>query len=160
MTKNKGKQPEQTPAEQFEQYLRERHKRQTVERRAILEAVIGLAGRFTADAVTELMSAGPCPVAKPTVYSTLELLVDCGILRRRSINRGAFSYETATDKPDFRIDLVCSVCGKVRTRHDADMARYLSTRRQPGFTPTDYTLQIYGICRSCNKTRHITSNKK
>ncbi len=144
----------------FEQYLREHHKRQTVERRAILEAVADLSGRFTAEEVTNLMAAGPYPMTKPTVYATLELLVDCGILQRRSINRGAFTYEAASEKPGFRIDLICSSCGKIKTRTDADMARYLSARRQPGFTPKDFTLQIYGTCRACSKTRHNTSNKK
>ena len=160
MTKIKGKQAEQSPQARFEQYLRERHKRRTVERRAILEAVIGLTGRFTAEEVAGLMAAGTFPVAMPTVYATLELLVDCGILRRRSVNRGAFTYETAAESAPFRIDLICSSCGKVKTRHDADMARYLSARRQPGFTPTDFTLQIYGICRACSKSRNRSSSKK
>lgn len=160
MTKTKGKQPDQSPAALFEQYLREHRKRQTVERRAILEAVAGLDGSFTADGVAALMAVGACRVARPTVYATLELLVDCGILRRRSVNRGAFTYETAADRPDFRIDLICSSCGKIRTRHDADMARYILARRQPGFTPADYSLQIYGLCRACGKSRNRSSAKK
>lgn len=82
-----------TARERFDLYLRSNHKRRTVERFAIMDRVLRAPGHVSAEELCKLMKDDGYPVSAATVYSTLELLVDCGLLVRQRFNDKASLYE-------------------------------------------------------------------
>lgn len=151
----KATQPEQTLQSRFEEYLAERGMRRTVERAAILETARGLGNGFTAERLANAMEQGKCHVAMPTVYATLQLLTDCGILRRFHTGSGAAMYEWTLAAGVHHIHLVCTGCGKVKRLRDVELARSIRGRTFAGFTPSDFALNIYGLCKRCARlARH------
>ncbi len=143
----------------LEEYLRSHGKRCTPERFMILDSAQGMTGHFTAESLCERLLSEGKRVAVATVYSTLQLLVDCGLVRRLRINDGqATLYETAQGN---HLHLICNRCGKIKDVRDTVLAELLSNRRFTAFTPTGYCLSVYGVCSACaRKGRKGSSQAK
>src|SRR5689334_20774011 len=80
-----------------------------------------------------------------TIYSTLELLEDLGLVRRVSTLDGAAVYDSRTDPHGHA---VCRRCGRLFDI-DAGEARTAAPR---GFTVEQATVQLIGVCASCRRS--------
>lgn len=79
--------------------LREQGYRVTGARRAILEALVGSRGHVSADELAALVNERAPRVGRMTVYRTLELLQQLGLVRAIYLGSGAAHYvllETGT----------------------------------------------------------------
>lgn len=141
--------------EKFKTYLETNNLRKTPERFALLEKAMSLPGHFGVEELYEVMDNEGFHVSKATIYSTLELLVDCGLLNRHLFGSRKTCYEVAKMN---HFHLVCSVCGKVREIEDNDLAGLTSAIDLDGFRPAYYSTMIYGTCRECQKDKE-TRNK-
>ena len=106
-------------AEMLAEYLRRSGRRCTQERFIILACVGAMAGHFTADDVSARLSADNIPVATGTIYSTLQLLVECGLVSRQRIDDGAVRYEFASGGE--HLHLHCTRCGKIKDVRDPEL---------------------------------------
>ena len=136
-----------SPREKFRQYLLERNLRKTPERFALLDKAISLTGHFGADALYDSMEASGYHVSRATVYSTLELLVDCGLLNRHLFARKTF-YEVAVGS---HFHLVCNACGKIREIEEEQLS-HIAAMDLDGFNPTYCSTMVYGLCCECSKS--------
>lgn len=151
-----------TAAEQFDLYLRSHNKRRTAERFAILERVLAIQGHFSADTVGQTMRADGFPVSTATVYSTLELLSECGLVVRQRFAGSTTLYERASASSGTHHHLVCTCCGKIQEVREPAVGQLIVSTRFARFTPTYYTLNIYGVCARCaraNKSRKKQTHK-
>lgn len=135
-----------SPREKFKQYLTDCHLRKTPERFAILEKAITLPGHFGVDMLYDCMDSSGYHVSRATVYSTLNLLVDCGLLNRHIFGLRKTLYEVAVGS---HLHLVCSSCGKIREIEEDDNAERLDHVELGDFTPTYSSTTIYGFCGDC-----------
>lgn len=133
-------------------YLRHRGMRRTPERFAILEKVYETNSHFFADSLNTLLEADGYHVSMATIYSTLHLLADAGLVRQHRFADQPTQYErVALGTPQSHYHLVCSLCGKVREVRDDQLAQQLMTRRQTTFHPEYCMIYVYGQCGSCQK---------
>jgi Fur family ferric uptake transcriptional regulator len=122
--------------------LRARGLRMTPQREQVLAAVRGL-GHATPDQISETVPG----VDVATVYRTLELLEELGLVRHAHLGHGSPSYRPAEDE---HIHVVCHACGAVA---DADpalvdgLARTLRAER--GFVVDRAHFTVFGRCRDC-----------
>ncbi len=149
---------QQQPREAFTRYLRASGRRCTAERNAVLEAVLATAGHFSAEQLRSTLHASGYPVSVATVYSSLELLVDCGLAARHRFTGGNSTgalYERVTEgrAACSHHHLVCTVCGKISEIRDNELSAIVNAKRFPGFTPAYFTLDIYGVCRTCARRK-------
>lgn len=129
--------------------LRARGERVTAPRRAVLEVLAGRSDHLTADEVAALLEGSD--VHRATVYRTLDLLVDAGVVSHRHVAGGAARYHLATS-PDGSAHLHghCRSCGRVVVlRADAfdDVARAL--QRNDGFVLDVQQSAFAGVCAQC-----------
>ncbi len=84
-----------------------------------------------------------------TVYRTVELYTDLGILRRLEFGDGRSRYElAATSSPHYH--LVCTRCGQVEEVSDRLLQSLEETLlKDKGFQVLEYTVQFRGLCSSC-----------
>lgn len=136
-----------SPREKFRQYLSGRQLRKTPERFALLDKALSLTGHFGADVLYESMEASGYHVSKATIYSTLELLVDCGLLRRHLFGARKTCFEAAVGS---HFHLVCNACGKIREIEEEELG-HISQMDLDGFQPTYSSTMVYGICKDCAK---------
>ena len=141
----------------FDEYLQATHRRRTQERFMVLDCAAAINGHFTADDIMARLTAGNKPVAMGTVYSTLQLLADCGLVSHLRPADGATLYECTGRS---HLHLICSLCGKIKDVRDGNLETLLRSRRFTAFTPTSFALTVYGICSACARTRRRDDKKR
>ena len=77
----------------FEAYLEQNGHRKTPERFAILHQIYSYDGHFDVDTLYEVMSKGEYRVSRATLYNTLDLLLDCNLVRRHQFGDQGAQYE-------------------------------------------------------------------
>jgi Fur family ferric uptake transcriptional regulator/Fur family peroxide stress response transcriptional regulator len=106
-----------------------------------------LDGHVTADAVFRAVEQRMPGVSLPTVYATLELLEEMGLVRRLPSPGGSAVYDPRTDAHHH---LVCRRCGLIADVDGAvDGGAVLAAARAAGFSPDDAQLVVRGLCAAC-----------
>jgi Fe2+ or Zn2+ uptake regulation protein len=127
--------------------LRARGQRVTPQRLAIAAAVRELDRHATADEVFTAVAARMPGVSLPTVYATLELLEDMGLVRRVATESGTAVFDPRTDEHHH---LVCRRCGAIADLDGpVDSGRLLAAARDAGFTPDEAQVVVRGLCARC-----------
>lgn len=132
------------------QYMDSRSLRKTPERFAIAEHAVKMGPHFSADSLHESMESEGYHVSRATVYNTILLLEDAGIVRRRNFAVRPAQYEFVAGTSG-HFHLVCSQCGKVREFRDAEIESILSRKRFGSFHPHYTDLNIFGLCSQCSR---------
>jgi len=129
--------------------LRARGYRLTPQRQLVLEAVTAL-GHATPDDVHAEVQRTSSAVNLSTVYRTLELLEELGLVTHTHLGHGPPTYHLA-EKAD-HLHLVCRDCGRV-TEADVsvadDLVAQVSARH--GFETDVRHFAIFGRCADCQK---------
>ncbi len=136
--------------ERFRQFLRAHHLRLTSDREAIVEAVFAIEDHFAADELYfRLRDRG---VSKATVYRTLPLLVDCGLLRQVIFGDKHGHYEHVHHEEEGHDHLICTSCGGIiEFQHPCVDRLVAAVKRRYGFEPERVVLEISGRCAECRK---------
>jgi len=131
----------------WQQVLREKGYRLTPQRELVLSAVDEL-GHATPDEVLEKVHEQAAAVNISTVYRTLELLEELGLVRHAHLSDRAPTYHS-TRTPQ-HVHLVCRSCGAVL---DADVEEFSAMTRaldaNHGFEPDLGHLTVFGLCENC-----------
>ncbi len=120
----------------------------TQQRRAVLRVV--LASRECLDAAeVHAKAQATCPrIGLTTVYRTLEILADLGVVRRVHLQQGCHSYALASSGHHHHV--VCSICHSAIEFEGCDLSNVVrSATRQTGFRVEGHWLQLFGTCPSC-----------
>jgi Fur family transcriptional regulator, ferric uptake regulator len=129
--------------------LRERGYRITPQREAIVEEVLRSDGHITPQDVTRRVQRRLPAVNPSTVYRTLSMLEDVGIVRHAHLERGA-EYHRAEEPR--HVHLTCSRCG---AEDDLSMGEVASLerviQRHRGFAPDLSHFAISGLCARCGR---------
>ena len=134
-------------SEELDAVLRARGLRATPQRRFVLDALERL-GHATPDRVWEQVQAVAPSLSPSTVYRTLELLEELGVVAHTHLGHGAPSYHLATHAD--HIHLVCRRCGDVQTadvRRAQQLADEVAARY--GFVTDVGHLSLDGVCAAC-----------
>ncbi|MBN1171891.1 MAG: transcriptional repressor [Micromonosporaceae bacterium] len=127
--------------------LRSRGLRLTAPRQLVLEAVRSL-GHATADQVHATVAEQAAGVNITTVYRTLELLEELGLVTHVHLSHGAPTYHPAGR--DQHVHLVCHSCGRIEELPMsvlAELARQLA--QQQDFRLDIAHAALFGTCAAC-----------
>ena len=133
-------------AEKMLEKLRRKGYRITRQREAILK-VLGEGDHhlLTAQELFEGILESQPGTNFSTVYRTLELLLQEGIVRKVELDREAAYYELHNDE-DHHHHLVCKECGNIQTTNFCPLDKL---KGEDGFIPVEHRFEIYGYCRDC-----------
>lgn len=135
--------------ERFLQFLRSRGHRVTQERLALFEEIFSQHKHIDAEELLAAMKDRGLKISRATVYRNLDLLVECGMVRKQRLGQDRFLYEHVHGG-QHHDHLVCTRCGRVVEFVSPGIAALQGEIcRAHGFVPSHHTLQISGLCNSC-----------
>lgn len=130
----------------FTQFLNSRKLRKTPERFAILHKALEINSHFEVDMLHLAIEKDGYHVSRATVYNTVLLLEEAGILRKNAFGGGSSIYEVARDN---HIHLVCKRCGKIREIDNKHIESEVLHLKTEGFYPANFAITIFGLCSDC-----------
>lgn len=145
----------------FNRWLEQKRLRKTQERFAVLKMAWQLAGHFGAEELRVRLEDAGYRVSRATVYNTLSLLEECGVLRRHHFgsNGGEALFEKSSGS---HLHLICTRCGQVsECETPAGFSSILEASTHEGFCPSHFSAYIYGLCASCaDATQTVSQTPK
>jgi Fur family transcriptional regulator, ferric uptake regulator len=127
--------------------LRSAGLRSTVQRRAVLRALFE-AGHATVDQLAAEVQRTRPDVNLSTIYRTLEVLDDAGLVTHAHLHHGSPTYHSVDEEP--HVHLVCTGCGGIG-QQPITVAETLAERlhESVGFTLDVSHLAVHGLCAAC-----------
>ena len=124
--------------------------RPTAQRVRVLEALAREPHDVTAQELHSRLASSGLRVGVATIYRTLALLANAGVVDTLSHHAGEVCYRVCTEAHHHH--LVCSDCHSVVEFEDCSLDGWLAeVAGARGFTPTGHRLEVVGTCAACSK---------
>ena len=138
------------PETSLSQQLRDSGHRLTPQRAAVLAAVERL-GHATPEQVYAEVRGSSDSINLSTVYRTLELLDELGVIRHAHLSDRAPTYHARTDHE--HVHLVCRGCQQVISVSESAAAAALAPLvAAHDFAPDYGHLVVFGLCGACRSS--------
>jgi Fur family transcriptional regulator, ferric uptake regulator len=135
--------------DRFERFLHKKELRLTEARAAIVEAALARQGHYPIEELIADLKARGIRGSKATVYRTLPLLAEAGILQPAIVAGDSRSYETTFGR-EHHDHLLCSRCGKVvEFEFEAFEILQKEVATRYGFRLEAHHHELVGTCPDC-----------
>jgi Fur family transcriptional regulator, ferric uptake regulator len=133
--------------EDWERRLREHGFRITPQRQLVLEAVEQLRHGTPEEILVEVQRTAS-GVNLSTIYRTLEVLEDVGLVTHAHIGHGPPTYHAVDE--DTHIHLVCDRCKKVQSVPASTAGPFVKAlEKEYGFRTDISHVSVHGLCADC-----------
>jgi Fur family ferric uptake transcriptional regulator len=138
--------------EQFKDFLESKGLKNTKGRKIILRELEARKDHFNAEKLYSILNRKGTKVSRPTIYRTLKLLERFHFIERFDIKKNCFHYEPISEKKNHG-HLICERCGKIIdfSRNGVELLKS-EVGRDKDFKPDNISIQVFGVCKSCQKT--------
>lgn len=133
--------------------LRRKDRKITGPRQAILDVLRQNRHPLTTKEVLRQLGESDCDLA--TIYRSLHLLENIGMVKRFDFGDGAARYElVGHDDHDHHHHLICMRCGKVVEIEECFPRKWeQEIAQRHGFSAVNHKLEFFGLCPRCQKAR-------
>ena len=132
-------------------FVRSRNGRLTRQRLAVAEVFMKMTGHPTMGEIEARVRRVHPGMGRATIYRTIKLLVQAGLVRVSDFGDGVRHYEPRRKKA-IHFHLVCSKCGRLVEFEDPGIFNAgVEAARAVGFIPTAVELEVIGLCPQCQR---------
>ena len=138
--------------QRFVDFLAQKNLRVTGQRQAIIETVFSTEQHFTAEQLLEWSRRRDKSVSRATVYRTLPLLTESGLVREMDFGKEHKFYDPNYAERPQHNHIICQDCGKI-VEFDSDKIEQLENEisHRLGFSVKAHRLQITASCEEFRK---------
>jgi Fur family ferric uptake transcriptional regulator len=147
--------------ERFRQFLSGKNLRLTAQREAIIESVFNTHEHFTAEELLQWSRRIDSSVSRATVYRTLPLLTESGLVREMDFGKDHKIYDPNYAQHPHHNHIICEDCDRI-VEFESEAIEQLGEElsRELGFTVTAHRLQITGRCEAFHRTGHCAHKRR
>jgi Fe2+ or Zn2+ uptake regulation protein len=137
-----------TPSKSLTESLHSSGRRVTRQRRLVMQVLQENPGHLEVEAVYSLAKARNPKISLATVYRTLAVLKEIGLVKDHALGESHAHFEAAPEKPHYHF--TCLKCGQV-IEFDAPQVKQVaqSLSEREGLQVTDVHLFLSGYCAKC-----------
>jgi Fur family ferric uptake transcriptional regulator len=137
--------------DRFRRFLRDHHQPVTGPRERVAELVLTSDDHLSVAQIRRALRDRGGAVGLATIYRTLDLLVKSGLVLAHEFGQGFRRYEAMPSQAHHH-HLICVRCGTVAEFAHEHLERMLPIiADEHGVQPERYRLEIYGVCRACQR---------
>lgn len=137
--------------EHFHRYLRDHRQPVTRQRDRVAIALLASEEHLSVEQLRRRLGQEGAAIGLATIYRTLDLLVRCGLVRAHDFSQGYRRYEPISPQMHHE-HLICLRCEKVEEfTHDRLERMLPMIADEHGFQPERHRVEIYGVCRDCQR---------
>ena len=141
--------------ERFRAYLRDHRLPVTRQRDRVAAAVLQSSDHLSVEQIRVLLRDRGEAVGLATIYRTLEILVESGLVRAHDFAQGFRRYEAMPVEAHHE-HLVCLRCGGVAEFANERLERMLLLlAEEQGFRHQRHRVEVYGICPACQRRAFV-----
>ena len=146
--------PKADPAEKierFREFIKERGLKSTRQRDEIASWFFGITGHHSADQIYRSIQRSSPGIGFSTVYRTMKLLCESGLVHERHFQDGEALYENVSEHHDH---CICTSCGRI-VEFENERIEELQEQvaRRFGFQLKTHKMELYGVCAECRKKK-------
>ena len=120
----------------------------TAPRMAVLTAMHSFDGVFSAADIASVLSTQGTPLGDASLFRTLKLYTDIGVLQRIHGTVDCHRYIVSTHQHAHRV--ICTECGRVREFAECGLDTLIGTlEQQTGYQIAAHILELFGVCNHC-----------
>jgi Fur family ferric uptake transcriptional regulator len=135
--------------ERFRRHLRERRLPITRQRLAIAERIFHSGTHPSVEDLERGLKAAGARAGTATLYRTLEVLIQSGLVREHDFGEGFKRYEPVAAGPAHD-HLICERCGRVEEFANDRLERLLRmTADENRFLYRRHRVDVHGVCTNC-----------
>lgn len=137
------------PQDVFADYLANQNLKMTPQRRLILDTFLKQNAHLSSEELYAKVKKRDKSVGQATVYRTLKLLNESGLIEPLDFADGVTRYELSYGE-SHHDHLICERCGKNIEILDTTIEhRQEELAKEHGFTLLKHKMYLYGICKDC-----------
>ena len=137
--------------ERFRRYLRDHRQPLTRQRELIAGVVLLSEEHLSAEAIQRKFKERGERIGTATIYRTLDLLVESGLVRAHDFGERYRRYEPMPAQAHHE-HLICLRCGRVAEFSNERLERMLPVLAdEHGFQHQYHRVEIFGACRECQR---------
>ena len=143
---------------QIEETLKKREFSITNQRRTIIAEILRCGSHFDIESLAARMHSQNRQSARATVYRTVKILAEVGIIKRGMLGEKHSHYEfVEQDHGHF----VCSSCGKIIELSCPTLENFLeSVSESHDLIIEKHSVELFGVCGKCKKSPLRKKSKK
>lgn len=145
----------------YQQFIKSNNLKSSKRRDLVFDFVTQTKGHFTADEIYQALLKIDPEIGIATVYRTIRLLVDCGVLIEHTFSEKKGFFEVNEVNSKHHDHLICNTCGKIIEFH-CDIIENHQQRiaEQHQFKINSHKLEIYGVCSECQQQNKAVISQK